>query len=114
MDTTPGGLGPQPMNMMTQGFHLVRNLYMSFALSLSDFEHLKHDTLRLISQNPALTKLLKPNLSKSGSNKSSKSSNSNRLNQSQAQSATNTKGKDLSLHKINPNSKTQKVIGKNN
>ncbi|CDW87894.1 rna-binding [Stylonychia lemnae] len=39
--------------------HLIRNLYMSFIISLNDFEILKQETQRLIQINPALIQLLK-------------------------------------------------------
>jgi len=39
--------------------HLLRNLYLSFVLSQSDFEQLKQETLRHLHANPALATLLK-------------------------------------------------------
>ena len=39
--------------------HLLRDLYLSFNLSLSDLEALKQETMNKIQANPSLVQLLK-------------------------------------------------------
>ena len=43
----------------SDSMNLLRNLYMSFMLSFSDFEALKQDAMRLLHTNPSLVNLLR-------------------------------------------------------